>query len=160
MPRTGVRRLQAVIPPIRSWRLAFLVLGTGVPSAAAQGVRDPDPEVGAFRDSLARSDPDQLRSIERALLARVRRERTNPAIHLRLGMLAFRLGEYSDAASEFKWTTQLAPQWGVAWFGLGHAELALGETVSNARLLKQRSTISTDSCAKAGLRREARQAQR
>ncbi len=148
MPRTGVRRLQAVIPPIRSWRLAFLVLGTGVPSAAAQGVRDPDPEVGAFRDSLARSDPDQLRSIERALLARVRRERTNPAIHLRLGMLAFRLGEYSDAASEFKWTTQLAPQWGVAWFGLGHAELALGETVDTSKLGRQ-ALLAKDAWARA-----------
>ncbi len=126
-----------------------MVLGVAVPVAAAgQTVRDPDPQVGAFRDSLAQSDQDQLRSVERVLMAKVRRDRTNPAIHLRLGLLAFRLGEYSDAASEFKWTTQLAPQWGAAWFGLGHAELALGETVDTSKLGRQ-ALLAKDAWARA-----------
>jgi GWxTD domain-containing protein len=55
-------------------------------------------------------------------------------LHLELGFLAFRLGEvtgarqhYDDAAGEFEWATELRPEWPYAWYGLGLAELALGE---------------------------------
>ena len=131
-------RLQAVTKRILTLQLVVGLAGAAVPGpATGQTARDRDPLVGAFRDSLVRSDPDQIRAIERSLLVRVRRERTNPALHIRLGMVADRLGEYSDAAAEFKWTTQLAPLWGAAWLGLGHAELALGETVDTSKAGRQ-----------------------
>lgn len=106
-----------------------LVLLSQAP-AWAQAPRDLAP----FRDSVARATPEQLREFERTLLASVRRDRANPALHLRLGQVALTLGELSDAVSEFKWVTQLAPQWGAAWLGLAQAELALGEVADTSRL--------------------------
>ena len=114
-------------------RGAAAVVGFSLASqtpAWAQTARDLAP----FRDSVARATPDQLHEFERTLLASVRRDRTNAALHLRLGHVALRLGEVSDAASEFKWATQLAPQWGAAWFGLAQAEIALGEVADTSRL--------------------------
>ena len=149
MPCNDERRLQAVTIAIRRLSLAAGLIGAAMPVAAGgQTARDRDPQVGAFRDSVAERDPDQLRVVERSLMGRVRRERTNPAIHIRLGMLAYRLGEYSDAASEFKWTTQLAPLWGPAWLGLGQAELALGETVDTSKAGRQ-ALLAKDAWARA-----------
>ena len=149
VPAPRVRRLQAVTNAIRWLPLAAALFGAAVPGAAAgQTARDRDPMVGPFRDSVAQRDPDQLRVVERSLMARVRRERTNPAIHLRLGILAFRLAEFSDAASEFKWTAQLAPQWGPAWLGLGQSELAMGETVDTSRAGRQ-ALLAKDAWARA-----------
>ena len=146
-PRAG--RLQAVTNAILRLQLVVGLVGVAGPVAATgQTARDRDPVVGAFRDSLVRSDPDQVRAVERSLMVRVRRERTNPALHIRLGMVAFRLGEYSDAASEFKWTTQLAPLWGPAWLGLGQAELALGETVDTTKAGRQ-ALLAKDAWARA-----------
>jgi GWxTD domain-containing protein len=106
----------------------------GVGSADAQSAHDRD-QLAAFRDSLAAApDNEALRALERALIVRVQRDRRNPALHLRLGLIALRLGDYSDAVSEFRWTSQLAPQWGSAWFGLAQAELALGEVADTSRL--------------------------
>ncbi|HXE58848.1 MAG TPA: hypothetical protein VNK43_12675, partial [Gemmatimonadales bacterium] len=53
--------------------------------------------------------------------------------HLRLGFLALRLGElggkahYEDAASEFEWAAELEPTWPYPWYGLGRAELGIGD---------------------------------
>ncbi|HEV8150552.1 MAG TPA: GWxTD domain-containing protein, partial [Gemmatimonadales bacterium] len=73
------------------------------------------------------------------LLRAAERSRNDALLHLRLGLLALRRGElgvsshYDDAASEFKWATELAPQWPYAWFGLGLAEYRLGSRLSDNR---------------------------
>ncbi len=60
-------------------------------------------------------------------------------LHLELGWIAHRLGEltderrhYDDAASEFEWATDLHPEWPWAWYGLGAAEMAIGEQQGQA----------------------------
>ncbi len=115
-------------------------------SVMAQG-RDRD-ITAAFRDSIAAAGPDQLREFDRALLAKVRRDRANPALHLRLGLVASALGEWSDAVSEFKWASQLSPQSGAAWLGLARAELSLGEVADTSRL-GRRAFLSRDAWERA-----------
>lgn len=102
----------------------------------------------AYRDSLAMvTDSSLLVHEETRLLGEVRRNRNDAYLHLRLGQLALRQAElsgashYDDAASEFKSSTELAPQWPYAWYGLGLAEYALGtrgEVQENGRGLLTR----------------------
>ncbi len=97
----------------------------------------------AERDTLVRfraeletvADSLDLLALEARMIDRARGDRDNALLHLRLGWLAYRLGEvtganthYDDAASEFEWAAELQPQWPYAWYGLGLAELALGES--------------------------------
>ena len=91
--------------------------------------------LASFRDSLSEiGDTLALRRLEAALIAVARADRENALLHLRLGLLAFRIAEagggkshYEDAAGEFEWATELRGDWPWAWYGLGLAELALGE---------------------------------
>lgn len=96
-------------------------------------------EIERFRDSIAAiSDAGVLRGLENDLMAVARQDRSNAMLHLRLGFLALRLGELSeddqarrhfdDAGSEFEWATQEQPNWPYGWYGLGFAELALGDS--------------------------------
>ena len=119
--------------PFRGLLAAVLAVAVPIPGTAVAQGRDRD-IAAAFRDSIAGARPDQLRVLEQALLAKARRDRSNPVLHLRLGLVALTLGEWSDAVSEFKWSGQLAPQWGAAWLGLAEAELALGEVADTSRL--------------------------
>jgi GWxTD domain-containing protein len=87
----------------------------------------------AFRDSLSSvTDSAVLAGQEARLMAVVRKNRNDAFLHLRLGQLALRQADvggpshYDDAASEFNWSTELAPQWPYAWYGLGLSEFALG----------------------------------
>jgi GWxTD domain-containing protein len=87
-----------------------------------------------LRDSLAHvADSSALQRLEAATIARAKRDRSDPMIHLRLGFIAYRLGElagkshFDDAAGEFEWSAELRPQWPYPWYGAGLAELALGE---------------------------------
>lgn len=131
-PTRVIRSYVWMAPRRPLWALiALAVLRPG--TSVAQTARDRD-QLAAFRDSLAGLDGDSLRAWERTLLAKAKRDRANPGVHLRLGLVALKLGERSDAVSELKWTTQLAPQWGAAWLGLGLAELALGEDADTTRL--------------------------
>ena len=92
-------------------------------------------EVEAFRDSIAPlTDSITLVMAEKRLIARASREaRDSAMVHLRLGFLALRLGDlagkkhYDDAASEFQWVVDLQPKWPYGWFGLGLAELGVGD---------------------------------
>ncbi len=114
--------------------VGLLSLGGAAAPLTAQPARDREALAG-FVDSLAAaSDNEAIRALERGLMGRARRDRTNPALHIRLGLIALRLGEYSGAASELKWTTQLAPQWGAAWLGWARAELGLGEGADTSRI--------------------------
>jgi len=92
--------------------------------------------IEALRDSLsAVTDSAGLRGLEAATIAAAKQRRDDPLIHLRLGFIGYRLGEltggkshYDDAAGEFEWAAELQPDWPYPWYGLGLAELALGES--------------------------------
>ncbi len=110
--------------------------------------------LAAFRDSLTRiSDTTALVRLEASLVEVARAERDNALHHLRLGFLAYRIAEvgggrshYDDAAGEFEWASELAPQWPYPWYGLGLAELALGEhqviLIENVRQMLGRDYLS------------------
>src|SRR6266576_2987803 len=87
--------------------------------AALERLRD---SLGGVGDSLA------LHRFEQATIARAKLDRDNPLLHLRLGFIAVRLGELSnakshfdDAAGEFQWASELQPEWPYPWYGLGTA---------------------------------------
>jgi GWxTD domain-containing protein len=91
--------------------------------------------LAVLRDSLAGvSDSAALQRLEAATIVVARQHRDDPMVHLRLGFVAYRLGEitttkshYDDAAGEFEWAAELRPDWPYPWYGLGLAELAMGE---------------------------------
>jgi GWxTD domain-containing protein len=132
--------------------LIVAVLGGALPArgqapadrAALQALRD---SLGLVRDTAA------LRRVEAATIARARVHRDDALLHLRLGFIAYRLGElgagkpsYDDAAGEFEWASELRPDWPYAWYGLGLAELALGEhsviAIENLRQMLGRDYLS------------------
>ena len=113
--------------------LPFLAIAALVAPLRAQ---DPGERAAldALRDSLARtSDSVALRRLEATTIDLAKRNRDDPLIHLRLGLIAYRLGEvaakshFDDAAGEFEWAASLRPGWPYPWYGDGLAELALGE---------------------------------
>jgi GWxTD domain-containing protein len=90
--------------------------------------------IEAFRDSLlTTTDTTALLVLERSLVDLARSDRDNALRHIMIGFVNLRLGElgkelrYEDAASEFNWATELEPQWPYAWYGLGFAEIGIGE---------------------------------
>jgi GWxTD domain-containing protein len=89
----------------------------------------------ALRDSLQQtSDSVGLLLLAKKLISEAKERREDPMVHLRLGFVALRLGElaasshYDDAASEFQWAIDLRSDWPYPWFGMGLAELALGDS--------------------------------
>ncbi len=104
------------------------------PALSAQEVAD-RAALERLRDSLAgASDSVAVHRLETATIEVAKRNRDDPLIHLRLGFIAYRLGElagskshYDDAAGEFEWAGELKPAWPYPWYGLGLAELAQGE---------------------------------
>jgi len=91
--------------------------------------------IEAWRDSLSQiNDTILLLRQERLMIADAKVDRDNTMLHLKLGFLSLRYGDlaggphYDDAASEFEWATQLEPNWPYPWYGLGLAELALGDS--------------------------------
>jgi GWxTD domain-containing protein len=90
--------------------------------------------IESFRDSLLQTaDTTALNALERQMVAAARSDRNNAILHLRIGFVNLRLGDlgnerrYEDAASEFNWATELRPTWPYGWFGLGFAEIGIGE---------------------------------
>ena len=88
-----------------------------------------------LRDSLSLvTDSVALGRLEAATIEIAKTNRDDPLIHLRLGFIAYRLGEitknkshYDDAAGEFEWAGELRPDWPYPWYGAGLSELAVGE---------------------------------
>jgi GWxTD domain-containing protein len=120
-------------------RLFLLVLAVAgfTGRAPAQAAAD-RAALERFRDSLASIDAfDALRRLEADLIAAARADRDNALLHLRLGFVALDLGRLADpatarrhfdeAAGEFEWATQVQPDWPYGWYGLGLAELAVGD---------------------------------
>jgi GWxTD domain-containing protein len=111
--------------------LGLLVAGTA--SAQSPVQRD---SIERFRSEVAAiEDSVVLLDMESAMIAVAREDRDNALLHVRLGFLAYRLGEvternshYDNAAGEFEWSSEIEPHWPYAWYGLGLAELAMGES--------------------------------
>jgi GWxTD domain-containing protein len=124
---------------IRYAALAPVLCGFGAAVAHAQAPPE-RADVERLRDSLGGAvDSASLKRLEAATMDLAKRDRDNPLIHLRLGFIAYRLGEiakskphFDDAAGEFEWATDLKPDWPYPWYGLGLAELAQGENSSIA----------------------------
>ncbi len=113
--------------------LCCLLAGLPLRSLHAQSPDD-RAAIERFRDSLAAvTDSVGLETLEQHLIDSARTHRNDTLLHLRLGFLALRLGDfgdkqhYEDAGSEFEWATDLQPKWPYAWYGLGLAELGVGE---------------------------------
>src|SRR5205809_4587619 len=122
-----------MIPARRFLLLAYLSVSPTVRLSAQDPADRRALEV--LRDSLAAvTDSNALLRLEARTIDVAKRDRDNPLLHLRLGFVAYRLGEladskkhYDDAAGEFEWATELRPGWPYPWYGLGLAELAQGE---------------------------------
>ncbi len=111
-------------------------------AAQARGARD---SLDALRDSLAGvTDSAGLRGLEARLIGVVKqpalyspRSAADSAraalLHLSIGFVELRLGDvaghehYDGAASEFQWASELEPKWPFPAFGLGLAELGVGD---------------------------------
>ncbi len=86
-------------------------------------------------DSLQVEDWETLELRESLTVETAKLNRDDPMIHMELGFINYRLAEladssdeyYEDAASEFEWARDLRPDWPYAHYGLGLAELSLGE---------------------------------
>lgn len=130
--------------------VAFALLRSPLPAqsfeerAALEGLRD---SLTGLTDSLS------LKRLETAGIAVAKQQRDDPLIHLRLGFIAYRLGEltrstthYDDAAGEFEWAGELQPGWPYPWYGLGLAELARGEhaaiAIENIRAILGKDHLS------------------
>jgi len=110
----------------------LLVLAAAPGHAQSPGQRV---AIEQWRDTLAQtSDTIMLLRWERLMITEAKADRNNTILHLRLGFLSLRYGElaggihYDDAASEFEWAAQLEPSWPYPWYGLGMAELAIGDS--------------------------------
>ncbi len=85
-------------------------------------------------------DAPALATRESLTIERAKLNRDDAMIHIELGYIALRLGQlegdndgrYRDAAGEFQWAADLRPDWPHSWYGLGLAELAIGEHSSIA----------------------------
>ncbi len=91
--------------------------------------------IESWRDTLSQiTDTIILLRRERLHIIDAKSDRDNTMLHLRLGFLSLRFGDlaggphYDDAASEFEWATQLEPTWPYPWYGLGLAELSIGDS--------------------------------
>src|SRR5467141_1088027 len=116
---------------------ALLFAAWTVPSPPALSAQDGADRavLERLRDSLAgATDSAAVHRLEATTIEVAKRVRDDPLIHLRLGFIAYRLGElagskshYDDPAGEFEWAGELQPDWPYPWYGLGLAELAQGE---------------------------------
>jgi GWxTD domain-containing protein len=121
--------------------------------AAAQSPTQRD-SIARFRDHVATiGDTVTLLTMEDSMIAIARVDRDNALLHVQLGFLAYRLGEltegnahFDDAAGEFEWAAEIEPEWPFAWYGLGLAELAMGEhsviALENIRQILGRDYLS------------------
>ncbi len=110
---------------MRAGLLAAVCLTLGTTSLRAQDARA---RVGLqlLRDSLSYArDTTMLLSLEARNIELARADRDNPIHHLRLGLIALRLGEligrrhWDDAYGEFQWAAELRPAWPWPWYGIG-----------------------------------------
>jgi len=148
MQVTGTSLVRSRLVPLPGWgrRATCVCLLAALGMGPGAGILRGQERVGIeevtllrFQDSLRRvNDTVDLGELERRLILQASRAISDPALHLRLGFLALRLGElgqtahFNDAASEFLWTTRLRPAAPLGWYGLGLSEFALGRVQAEA----------------------------
>lgn len=151
-------RFVFLVVPLVAWHVV------GPTDARSQDPAQRD-SIEMFRDELtAIDDSATLLAMEQRMIEVARVDRDNALLHVRLGFLAYRLGEVTDgrdhydaAGSEFEWAAELEPDWPYAWYGLGLAELAMGEmgiiALENIRQVLGRDYLSkaTDAFARAAV---------
>lgn len=119
-------------------RFQSLCLCVSVVMLFAGKLRAQDPAdraiLEAFQDSLlSTTDTMPLVALEQQLVNQAKERRQDAILHMRIGLVNLRIGElggkwrYEDAASEFNWATELQPTWPWGWYGLGLAELGVGD---------------------------------
>lgn len=143
---------------LSAWALFLVATAAPLPGQSATQRRD----LERFRDSVsALTEVPDLKAVEAGLIARARTDRSNAMLHLQLGFLALRLAEveqgearrrhYDDAAGEFEWATQEQPNWPYGWYGLGLAELGVGDSpamvVNNFQTMLGRDALSRSATA-------------
>src|SRR5467141_1674274 len=139
----------------RALRFLFVVAAAVAPPLPLPAQSPADrAAIEAVRDSLSTvHDSAALRQLEAATIAIAKQRRDDPLMHVRLGFIGYRLGEltsgkshYDDAAGEFEWAAELRPDWPYPWYGLGLAELAIGEhnsiAVENIRQMLGKDYLS------------------
>ncbi len=144
---------------------ALAVLFATPLAAQARPLRD---SLDAFRDSLAGvSDSTGLRRLERQLIAIVKQPQLYTprsvadsaraaSLHLSVGFIELRLGDvgghehYDGAASEFQWAAELEPKWPFPSFGLGLAELGVGD-YSNPLLHGLQTMLGRDALTRSAI---------
>ena len=116
-------------------RIALGAVLTILPAAVLAQAPEDRAALERLRDSLAAvTDTVALSALEARGIELAKTDRSNVLLHLRLGFIALRLGElaskshYDDAASEFQWAIDLAPDWPYPWFGMGLAEYGVGDS--------------------------------
>ena len=116
--------------------VAILLLASALFPATGHGQQENQRAAfAALHDSLAEvTDTTQLLALEQRTIAQAKQQRDDPAIHVRLALIAYRLGQlgdgtrhFEDAGSEGEWATELARDWPWAWYVLAQADLALRE---------------------------------
>lgn len=129
--------------------VAVLAAGTApAPAAAQRGLPLADSLAG-IRDTAA------LAALERQLIAWARGHRDDPAIHLRLGAVALRLGElagqphWDEAIGEFDWAAELDPHSPLPWYGRGLAWLGMVPELYGTRAAVE-ALLGRDPVARAG----------
>lgn len=139
---------------MRSALVVLLALGFGPSGGLPAQSPGERAAIEALRDSLTRvTDSVSLKRLEAATIEVAKQHRDDPLIHIRLGFLAYRLGEitnskshHDDAAGEFEWAGELKPDWPYPWYGLGLAELAQGEhaviAIENIRAMLGKDYLS------------------
>ncbi len=124
---------------MRTATVIFLVLLAASPPARLTAQAPAErAAIEQLRDSLGGvTDSFALRRLEQATITLAKVDRDNALLHLRLGFIAYRLGElgnakshFDDASGEFEWASELQPGWPYPWYGLGTAQLAVGENPS------------------------------
>jgi GWxTD domain-containing protein len=139
--------------PMRAVCATFLAICLAAPTLVAAQAPAERAELERLRDSLAGvRDSLPLKRLEAAAIEEAKKNRDDPMIHLRLGFIAYRLGEvagkshFDDAAGEFEWCAELRPSWPYPWYGAGLAELAQGEHhiigVENLRQILRKDYLS------------------
>jgi GWxTD domain-containing protein len=122
-------------------KAALLAIGVALlPNPAAAQAAEDRATLERFRAALATvADSAALKQREAEGIAHAKQDRDNALLHLQLGFIAYRLGgltgakqHFDDAGSEFQWAGDLQPEWPYPWYGLGLAELAIGEAGSIA----------------------------
>src|SRR2546422_3762177 len=123
-----VTTMVGVRPSLPPLSLVALVASVSAQSPTERAALD------SLRDSLSRAtDSIGLKRLEATTIGVAKRNRDDPLIHLRLGLIAYRLGEvagkshFDDAAGGFGWAAPVRPEGAYSWDGGGVPELALRE---------------------------------